>query len=312
MDRNLKTKIAFLYYSCNMTQEEIASRLSLTRQRVNAAIGTLKNEGIVSITTRESEGGVVEKEAKIENHFGITRVIVAPPYNDAKLDFIKTAGCAAEYLEDNISNGDIVGVSFGRMLKAVVGEMRFANKKDSCVVQLLGAQSMDDLGTKSDDIVRSLAEKLNCGTYLMYSPMVVSKKEIKELLIKERPIMASLDAMKRCNIAVFGIGEIAEGAPMHKMGYLSDGDVKGLMADGFVADIALNPIRLDGTYDGCFLSERLLGADVECIKNIENTVGVAAGEEKTDAVIAALRSGLLKTLIIDSALADKIISKLKL
>lgn len=311
MDRGIKTKIAFLYYSCGMTQEEIASRLSLTRQKVNSVIGSLKADGIVSIGVRESEGGSVEMETEIENVFGIERVIVAPAYNDPKLDFLKTASVAAEYLEENISNGDIVGASWGKTLKAVVSEMRFGNKKDSCVVQLLGAQSMDDLGAKSDDIVRSLAEKLNCGTYLMYAPMVVSKKELKDMLVCERPIKASLEAMKKCNIAIFGIGEIREGAPMHKMGYLSDADVQRLKKDGFVADIALNPVRLDGSCDSCFLSERLLGADVECIKNIEKTVGVAAGTEKADAVIAVLRSGLLKTLIIDHALAEKIILKIK-
>ena len=295
-----------------MTQEEIASRLSLTRQKVNAVIGSLRSDGIVSIGVCESEGGAVEREAKLENHFGIKRVIVAPSYNDKKLDFLKVASMAAEYLENNISNGDIVGVSWGKTLSAVVSEMRFASKKDCCVVQLLGAQSMEGLGTKSDDIVRAMAEKLNCKTYLMYAPMVVSKKEIKDLLVLEKPIKASLDAMKKCNIAIFGIGEISENAPMYKMGYLSESDVNRLIREGFNADIALNPIRSDGSVDGCFLTERLLGADVECIRGIDNTVGIAAGVEKADAVISALRSGLLKTLIIDSALADKIILKIKI
>ena len=312
MDRNLKTKIAFLYYSCDMTQEEIASRLSLTRQKVNAVIGSLRSEGIVSISVCESEGGVAQLEAKLEKHFGIKRVIVAPSYDDEKLDFLKVATTAAEYLESNISNGDIVGVSWGKTLGAAVSELRFTNKKDCCVVQLLGAQSMDGFGNKSDDIVRALAERLNCKTYLMYAPMVVSKREIKDLLVLEKPIKASLDAMQRCNIAIFGIGEISESAPMYKMGYLSEGDVERLMREGFVADIALNPIRLDGSTDGCFLSERLLGADVECIRGIENTVGIAAGKGKANAVIAALSSGLLKTLIIDSLLAEEIISKLEI
>lgn len=312
MERNLKTKIAFLYYSCGMTQEQIASQLSLTRQKVNAVIGSLRTDGIVSISVCESEGGVVEKEAKLENYFGIKRVIVAPTYDDEKLDFLKVATAAAEYLENNISNGDVVGVSWGKTLGAAVSEMRFTSKKDCCVVQLLGAQSMEGLGTKSDDIVRALAERLNCSTYLLYAPMVVSKKEIKDFLVLEKPIKASLDAMKRCNIAIFGIGEISESAPMYKMGYLSEGDVNRLVSEGFVADIALNPIKLNGSTDGCFLTERLLGADVECIRGIENTVGIASGKRKADAVIAALRSGLLKTLIIDSALADEIISKLKI
>jgi len=97
---------------------------------------------------------------------------------------------------------------------------------------------------------------------------------------------------------------------MHRMGYLSDEDIARLGREGFVADIALNPIRSDGGADGCFLTERLLNADIECIRSIENTVGIAAGAAKAEAVLAVLRSRLLRTLIIDSALADEIISRI--
>ncbi len=309
MDRNIKHKIAFMYYSCNMTQEQIASRLSLTRQKVNSVIGSLKSDGIVAISICKGDDTASEREAVIEERFGLKRVIISPSYGEPELDFLKLANTAAGYIESTVSNGDIVGVSWGRTLCSAVREMRFQNKKDCCVVQLLGAQTMDGLGAKSDDIVRSLAEKLNCGSYLLYAPMVVSSGELKRLLIKERPIQKSLDAMKKCNIALFGIGGIDRNAAMHRMGYLSDSDIERLMAEGFLADIALNPIRADGSTDGCFLSDRLLNADIECIRSIENTVGIAAGIGKADAVIAALRSQLLKTLIIDSALADEIILK---
>ena len=310
MDRSLKTKIAFWYYSCGMTQDEIASRLCLTRQKVNSIIGSLKEDGIVSISISGEFDNDISTERIIEDTFGLQRVIIAPSYEDPKLAFLKVANVAAEYLEQSVSNGDTVGVSWGRTLKATISEMRFQNKPNCCVVQLLGAQSMDNLGTKSDDIVRSLSEKLNCGSYLLYAPVVVSKKEIKDLLINEVPIKKSFEAMRNCDVGIFGIGEIKSNAPMHKMGYLTDTDIKELNEAGFIADIGLNPIRYDGSFDNCFLGERLLNADTECIKSIKNTVGIASGAEKAEAVIAVLRSGLLKTLIIDSLLGNKILSLL--
>jgi len=218
MDRNLKSKIAFMYYTCDMTQEEIASRLSLTRQKVNSVIGSLRADGIVSISICDSAGDSTGREVELEKRFGLKRVVISPSYGEPRLDFLKLASTAAEYIEGEISNGDIVGVSWGRTLSAAVSEMRFLNKKDCCVVQLLGAQSMDGFGAKSDDIVRSLAEKLNCGSYLLYAPMVVSTGELKDLLVKEKPIQRSLDIMRSCNIALFGIGEINEDAAMHRMG----------------------------------------------------------------------------------------------
>lgn len=311
MDRGLKIKIAFLYYSCGMTQEEIASRLSLTRQKVNAAIGTLRDDGIVSISVCGGASEYARYEQTLESEFSLKRVIVSPSYDDPALAFLKVANTAAQYLEGEISNGDRVGVSWGRTLKATVREMRFSHKSDCCVVQLMGAQSMDGFGTKSDDIVRSLAEKLDCASYLLYAPVIVSRKETKDLLIGEKPIMRSFEAMEGCDVGIFGIGEINEDAPMNKLGYLSDGDIERLRTDGFVADIGLNPIRADGSYDGCFLGERLLNATPECIGKMKNTVGIASGAQKARAVTAALRSGLIKTLIIDEILAKQIINNIK-
>ena len=69
MEQDIKTKIAFWYYSCGLTQEEIARRLSLTRQKVNAIIGALKEDGIVTVSIRGCERDYPEWEHFLEEHF---------------------------------------------------------------------------------------------------------------------------------------------------------------------------------------------------------------------------------------------------
>ena len=80
-----------------------------------------------------------------------------------------------------------------------------------------------------------------------------------------------------------------------------------LREQGFVADLAMNPIRGDGSYDNCPLTERLLNADMECLKKIDNTVLVATGEKKVEAIRAALRSGCINTLITDETTARSVV-----
>ena len=89
-------------------------------------------------------------------------------------------------------------------------------------------------------------------------------------------------------------------------GHITKDDIRVLRAQGFVADLAMNPIRRDGSYDDCPLTERLLNADMECLKKIDNTVLVATGEEKIEAIRAALRSGCIDTLIIDETTAKNV------
>lgn len=311
MEQNMKTKIAFWYYSCGLTQEEIANRLSITRQKVNSIIGSLKEEGIVSVSIHGCEREYLEWEQLLEEHFHLKQVIIVPDYDSEELAFLKVANAAAQYLEQTLLPGQTIGVSWGRTVAATVKEMRFQKKNDCQVMQLCGAQSMDRSPIKSDDIVRLLAEKLDCPTYMLYAPVIVSSPETKALLMKEKPICRSFEMMDKCDVGIFGIGVLKEEAPMCQMGYLTKDEIKKLNENGFCADIGMNPVRADGSTDGCFLQERLLNASPDCIKKIKHTIGVASGKEKAEAVTAVLCSNLLDALIIDYALAKKILSIIK-
>lgn len=311
MDRDLKTKIAFWYYTCHLTQDEIAKRLNLTRQKVNTVIGSLKDEGIVTVSIRGCERGFMEWEHLLEQRFGLAEVIITPAYESKEHTFFKVANTAAQYLERMITNGAVIGVSWGRTLAATVQEMRFLSRPDCRVTQLMGVQSMDRSSMKSDDIVRSLADKLNCPSDMLYAPVLVGDPKTKELLLKENSIRSTIDAMADCDIGLFGIGALDEQAPMYRMGYLSEEDLKQLHTEGFCADIAMNPIRRDGTTDQCFLEKRTINASPDAIRRMRNAIGIAGGKEKAEAVAAVLRSGLLNTLIIDQALAETMIHQME-
>lgn len=311
MDREIKTKIAFWYYSAGLTQEEIARRLKLTRQKVNAVIGSLKEDGIVTVSIRGCEQDYVEWEHCLEERFGLTRAIIVPDYGDPHLGFLKVANAAAQYLERTLEPGDVIGVSWGRTLAATIREMRFERKADCRVVQLVGAQSLDGFSAKSDDIVRALSDKLDAPTYMLYAPVTVSKAQTKQLLLEEKSIRRSYEMMERCNVGIFGIGELSEDSLMYRKEFFSPEDIERLHEDGFCADIGMNPVRADGSMDNCFLQERLLNASPDCIRRMENTIAIAAGEGKAEAVLAVLKSGVLQTLIIDCSMAAAIMEKIK-
>ena len=88
--------------------------------------------------------------------------------------------------------------------------------------------------------------------------------------------------------------------------YITKEDIQVLREQGFVGDIAMNPVRRDGSYEDCPLTERLLTSDMECLKRIDNTVVVATGEEKAEAIRAVLFTGCVDTLIIDETTARKV------
>ena len=75
MKRNLYIKIAYWYYTLGMTQDEIAKRLSFTRQKVNQIISSLIDLDVVNINIHGYERDNVELECRIEERFGLKEVV---------------------------------------------------------------------------------------------------------------------------------------------------------------------------------------------------------------------------------------------
>lgn len=309
MKRNLYVKIAYWYYTLGMTQDEIAKRLSFTRQKVNQIINSLMDLDIVSINIHGYERDNIELESRIEERFGLKEVLVATDYGESDTAIYKVANVAAQYLDENIQQGDIIGVSWGRTLAEVADQMSFKRRGECRVVQLMGAQNIEQLVEKSDEIARGLANKLDCPSYMLYAPVVVEHEETKKWLLEERSIKASYELMRKCNIAVLGVGELTEKSTMCTRGHITRTDIRILREQGFVGDIAMNPVRKDGSWDNCPLSGRLLNADMECLRDIKNTILVATGEQKVEAIQAALCSGCINTLITDETTARQVMDR---
>ncbi|MCI9380547.1 MAG: sugar-binding transcriptional regulator [Dorea sp.] len=307
MNRNLYVKIAYWYHTLGMTQDEIAKRLSFTRQKVNHIINSLPDMGIVTLNIHGYERDNIELENRMEEEFHLREAIVAKDYGEQSTVIYKVANVAAQYLDETIQQGHIIGVSWGRTLAEVADQMSYKRRGSCRVVQLMGAQNIERPVEKCDEIARGIANRLDCPSYMLYAPVVVEHAETKRWLLQEKSIKASYELMRKCDIAVLGVGELTEKSTMCIRGHITKEDIRVLREQGFVADLAMNPIRRDGSYDNCPLTERLLNADMECLKKIDNTVLVATGEKKVEAIRAALRSGCIDTLITDETTAQSVV-----
>lgn len=305
-NQKLYIKIAHWYYTLKLTQEEIAKRLSLTRQRVNQIINLLAPMGVVSITVNGFEDRNVFLENYLEEKYKLKQAIVTNVYSDESpaAMFREVTEAAARHFEHIVQPKSIVGVSWGRTLAATIGWLNYRKKPDCKVVQLLGVQNMIDTAVKTDEIARALADKLDCPSHMLYAPVVVDHPETKTMLMREKSIKKSFELMRTCDIALVGIGEVSEASTICQRGILSEEDIRQLQEGGFCADICINPLRADGTWHGSCVADRVIGADMELLQKIPNVVGIVTGNEKTRAVAAALKSGCVNTLILDQVMAD--------
>lgn len=307
----LYVKIAHWYYTLGLTQDEIAKRLSLTRQKVNQIINSLVDLGILTIRVNGYEDRNTYLEGFLEQKYNLKQAIVVNSYEGEEEDriFKEVTNAAAQHLERIIQSKSVIGVSWGETLSATIGQMQYQNRPNCRVVQLIGAQNMREDALKSDEIARLMADRLDCPCSMLYAPVLVDNPQTKTMLMKEPKIQQIFALMESCDIAVLGIGELREDATICEKGLLDRDEVQALRAQGFCADICINAIKENGSGDGSCIADRIIGADLKMLKKIPNVVAIACGLKKKDAIVSALKSGCIDTLIVDCEVAEYIHEK---
>ncbi len=308
-DKSTLIKIAYMYYSANMTQEQIANKLRISRQHVNKLVNSLIEEGIVSITINGIENEYVELESLLEEKFGLKQVVIADTDNN-DLPILTVLGRkAAEFLDEFIHDGDSIGVSWGITLGETIQCLRPSRKSKSNVVQLVGGINTTNHSIKPDEITRMLASKLGCDYSILYAPATMNSKLVQEVA-KEDFYKQTFEKMHECNIAIMGIGELTEKSTIVSEGYLQHDDFEMLQDSGYVGNICFNHFKADGDFGTIQLKNRVMGVDMEMLKKIPTVIAIAGGDWKSEAVFGALKTGCIDVLIIDSSIARELESRL--
>lgn len=296
-NRNEYTKIAYYYYKLGMTQDNIAKKMSISRQRVNRILKKCLETGIVKIVIQEYEHQNVELEIQLETLLGLNEIIIV---NNAGGEINESLGVAASsYLERIIKDNDIIGFSRGRALSSLVNNLQPIDRTNLTVTQLVGGLNAEESHINSDYIVRHSSEILNAKPYFMYAPIILENKQLRDSLMKESFYSRVYDMMKACTIALVGIGDMSSKSSFVHKKYMSKTEYDILQSKNAVGEICTHYFDVNGKIIESGINDRVLAIDFNSFKNIPLRIGVGSGSEKLSAIIGALRGGLINVLITD-------------
>ncbi|MCY6485796.1 sugar-binding transcriptional regulator [Clostridium aestuarii] len=299
-------KIAHYYYNLGMTQEQIAKKLSMSRQKINRLISSLIQEGIVTITINGYENSFVELEDKLEQKFNLKDVIITSTEEKEDLTY-KLGKAAAFYLESVATNNCIIGTSWGTTLSETANNLSKIKKNDISVVQLVGGINSKDISLKSDEITRNLANTFNGKSYLMYAPSLVKSKETRDIFMNEQSIKNTFRIIEKCDIALVGIGDLSKTSTVYKQNYLSEEEIEEVKNSKCIGDICLRMYDVEGNSVSTNLDDRIIGVSMDVLNKIPLVIAVAGGKDKTKAILGALRGSLIDVLITDNITAENIL-----
>lgn len=307
-NRSEFVKVAHYYYKSGMTQNEIAKKMSMSRQRVNRILKKCLELGIVKIVILD-EGQNVELETQFESVSGLKEVVIVNCEDGFVNDSLGPV--AASYLDRVINDDDIVGFSRGRALSAMVNNMVKTEKKNLTVTQLVGGLNAKESSVNSDDIVRLSSDILGATPYFMYAPIIVESRKLRDSMLNESFFSQVYNKMKNCTVAVVGIGDLSEDSAYMQRSFLTNAESKTLNEGNAVGEICTHYYDVDGNVIESDLNGRVFAIDHANFKSIPTRIGVAGGKSKIHAITGAIKGNLINVLITDYDTAKQVYEQLK-
>ena len=306
-DRRILVKVAYMYYDENMTQQEIADKLGVSRPSVSRLLQKARQSGIVEIKI-SYEGSFTKLEDALEKKFNLREAIITPTEESDTLKHL-LAEAAANYLTRTIKDEDIVGVSWGTTLALIPKYIQEASRNVT-FVPLVGGVGQIKLDIHSNTISINLAKAFNGKGQLLHAPVVVDSVKVKETLISDTSISEILKLASKSNIAVIGIGSpLALNSTIRQTGYYTDKELQELKEVKAVSDLCCIFLDSDGSVCPAELNQRVIGISIEKLKAIPNVVAVAGGKDKQEAILAALKGGYINVLVTDEKTAEFLLNQ---
>ena len=297
--------ILSLYYIEELTQSKIAKRLGLSTAKVNRLLQQARELGYVNITIRTPFQQLFDLETRLKSVFGIQEAIVIPSMGDSSSLSLNALGtAAANFFLEPLRDGDVVAITPGTTIQAVVQAIDTTRSYKVEVAPMLGA-IQGQIESDMNFLATNMGERLGAKAYQLHAPAFADTKAHGDTLRSMVQVKNILDMARHANVALLGVGTVdPDISRFVQFTALSAGDMKNI-ADGCggVGEICAHVYNIDGQPCGKEYADRVIGLTLPEIKNIPFRIGVAASAAKALPIYGALRGGYLQALITDEAAA---------
>jgi DNA-binding transcriptional regulator LsrR (DeoR family) len=299
-------KVARLYYEKGQSQSDISAHLDLSQPTVSRLLKRAKDEQLVRITLNVPTGFHPQLEEALETAYGLKEAVVVDGDDDSQV--LRDIGAAAAYyLETTLKQREVVGISSWSSTLLAMVEAMYPRPRPSeaTVIQILGGLGNPAAEKHAAHLTRKLAQLVGGTPFFLPAPGVVGSVASKEALLKDPFVRESLGRFNQVTLALVGIGDVQPSRLLADSGNVfSPRELKSLQEQGAVGDICLRFYDREGALIKTPLNERVIGMDLDQLRAVNRSVGVAGGQRKRVAIWGALKGRWINVLITDRSTAD--------
>ncbi len=316
--------VAQQYYLDDLTQEQIARRVGVSRSNISRMLKEARERGIVEIRVhhplRTAPSLQQALQAALPLHLQEALVLAAAADDEAprlaggpdgRAVSRQLGALAARYLNERIADDAVVGVGWGSTVYDVVTSGYFHRKRGISVVQLMGSVGGATPDIDGGQVASRLGRALGGKVFYLQAPMVVTDAGVRAGLLRDQHIRKTMEMARRADILLFSVGAVTQASGIFRAGYLTESDLEYIQGQGAVGDICGVYFRQDGAPCSLELEERTIAASGDVMRCAPLRVGVGRGAAKALPSIGAIRAGLINVLVTEEECAREILDILE-
>lgn len=306
-DRNeLLIRAAELYYEEGLNQHDISKMFGTSRPTVSRMLEEAKESGVVEIIVHNP----IQKDHKLANalreRLGLRDAIVVSGQYEYERGIRRCCRAALQFFYAVVENNLDVGISWGLVPQYFCDMMEDRRYYNVNVVQMAGSLGTGDPSMDGMELALKMSRKLG-GTYSgLCAPVYVRNQEVHNYLMQEPQVEATIRKAMQSGIVITGIGTLDAGTTLQRAGCFTNQERLDMVSHGAVGHLMG---RMVDRYGQEFLQKDRfpIAVPLEALRKARWSIGVSAAAFKAEAALAAVRGGYINVLIVDEALARRIL-----
>lgn len=299
----LLLQIAKLYYVDGLPQTNVARLANVSQAKVSRLLAKAREKGLVRITVAEYDPRDRELEQELTERLGLRQAVVvktARGLNALELRQSLTH-FAAPWVAQWIPANGTLAIAGGRTMQWLIRNMTAPPGVEGLtVVQAMGNIDASVGPYDALELGRILAKRW-CGKFLILNtPAMLPDVQTRKTLLGLDSVCSVVEQLEKVRAALVGVGTLHNSVFVER-GVLGEADTERLAQAGAVGEICGRFYDREGNECSTSYSDRVISIDFADLRRADDVIAVVAGSDRTEAILGALRGGLLKSLVIDHA-----------
>ncbi|XXM70723.1 sugar-binding transcriptional regulator [Lysinibacillus sphaericus] len=300
---NMMIRAAWYYYKDNLTQNEIASQLDISRAKVVRLLEKARGEGIVQFHIKGHDRNCLEIEEEFKRVFAVKDAFIIPsPRNEHEMSS-SLSRAASQYLQNKLQENDIIGLGWGRAISRTVDFLSMEPSQNISVVTLTGGVNYYLQSRRSQDGGMENFQEI----HVIPAPFLASSEEMANSFLLEPSIKDILDLASLSKFNVVGIGGVYPDATIIQEEKMTVNELTFIKQQQAVGDILGQFYDKNGRVLELPHHKRLIGTPLYKLKQSKNVIAVAGGRKKVEAIYGALMGEYVHIMITDEATAKSLL-----